>query len=115
MHVLARTTVLHFRNASHAKTYGAGCWRRSDAVQLLGAATGFAPHQPDLRPAAGAGRSAHHAILILAKLGRLGAMPISKLADTMVMERTALSRSVGPLERDGLVKIGAGPMAAHAA
>ena len=46
---------------------------------------------------------------ILAKLGRLGAMPISKLADTMVMERTALSRSVGPLERDGLVKIGAGP------
>jgi len=46
---------------------------------------------------------------ILAKLARLGAMPISKLADTMVMERTALSRSVGPLERDGLVKIGAGP------
>ena len=53
---------------------------------MLGAATGFAPHQPDLRPAAGAGRSAHHAILNL-----------------------SLSRSVGPLERDGLVKIGAGP------
>ena len=46
---------------------------------------------------------------ILAKLGRLGAMPISKLADTMVMERTALSRAIGPLERDGLVKVGAGP------
>ena len=46
---------------------------------------------------------------ILSKLGRLGAMPISKLADTMVMERTALSRAIGPLERDGLVKIGAGP------
>ena len=44
---------------------------------------------------------------ILSKLGRLGAMPISKLADTMVMERT-LSRAIGPLERDGLVKVGAG-------
>ena len=46
---------------------------------------------------------------ILAKLSRLGAMPISKLAATMVMERTALSRAIGPLERDGLVKVGAGP------
>ena len=46
---------------------------------------------------------------ILSKLGRLGAMPISKLAVTMVMERTALSRATGPLERDGLVKVGAGP------
>jgi DNA-binding MarR family transcriptional regulator len=27
----------------------------------------------------------------------------------MVMERTALSRAIGPLERDGLVKVGAGP------
>ena len=46
---------------------------------------------------------------ILSKLGRLGAMPISKLALTMVMDRTALSRAIGPLERDGLVKVGAGP------
>jgi len=46
---------------------------------------------------------------ILSKLGRLGAMPISKLAATMVMERTALSRAIGPLERDGLVKVGSGP------
>src|SRR5262249_26973817 len=45
---------------------------------------------------------------IVSKLGRLGAMPISKLARTMVMERTALSRAIGPLERDGLVKVGAG-------
>ncbi len=36
-------------------------------------------------------------------------MPISKLAHTMVMERTALSRAIGPLERDGLVKVGPGP------
>src|SRR4029077_21274082 len=46
---------------------------------------------------------------ILSKLSRLGAMPIGKLATTMVMERTALSRAIGPLERDGLVKVGAGP------
>jgi DNA-binding MarR family transcriptional regulator len=46
---------------------------------------------------------------ILSKLGRLGAMPISKLALTMVMERTALSRAIGPLERERLVKVGAGP------
>ena len=46
---------------------------------------------------------------ILSKLGRLGAMPISKLAHAIVMERTALSRAIGPLQRDGLVKVGAGP------
>jgi len=46
---------------------------------------------------------------VLSKLCRLGAMPISKLAATMVMERTALSRAICPLERDGLVKVGAGP------
>lgn len=27
----------------------------------------------------------------------------------MVMERTALSRAIGPLQRDGLVSVGAGP------
>ena len=46
---------------------------------------------------------------ILSKLGRLGPMPIGKLADVMVMERTALSRAIGPLERDGLVTVGEGP------
>ncbi len=46
---------------------------------------------------------------ILSKLGRLGAMPIGRLADSMVMERTALSRAIGPLARDRLVKVGAGP------
>jgi len=46
---------------------------------------------------------------ILSKLGRLGALPINKLAATMVMERTALSRAIGPLERDGLIKVGPGP------
>jgi DNA-binding MarR family transcriptional regulator len=45
---------------------------------------------------------------ILAKLSRLGPMPIGKLAETMVMERTALSRAIGPLERDGLVTVGEG-------
>ena len=46
---------------------------------------------------------------ILAKLGRLGALPIGKLAESMVMDRTALSRALGPLEREKLVKVGPGP------
>jgi DNA-binding MarR family transcriptional regulator len=46
---------------------------------------------------------------ILSKLGRLGAMPIGKLADTMVMERTALGRALRPLERDRLVAVRPGP------
>ncbi|MGH6727792.1 MAG: MarR family winged helix-turn-helix transcriptional regulator [Pseudolabrys sp.] len=45
---------------------------------------------------------------ILSKLARLGPMPLGKLAETMVMERTALSRAVRPLERDGLISVGAG-------
>jgi DNA-binding MarR family transcriptional regulator len=46
---------------------------------------------------------------ILSKLGRRGPMPIGKLADSLVMERTALSRAIGPLAREKLVKVGAGP------
>ena len=45
---------------------------------------------------------------ILSKLGRLGPTPIGKLADSMVMERTALGRALRPLERDKLVTVGAG-------
>ena len=45
---------------------------------------------------------------ILSKLSRLGPMPIGKLADSMVMERTALGRALGPLERDRLVAVGPG-------
>jgi DNA-binding MarR family transcriptional regulator len=46
---------------------------------------------------------------ILSKLSRLGPMPIGKLAAAMVMDRTALGRALRPLERDKLVKVGAGP------
>jgi len=46
---------------------------------------------------------------ILSKLNRAGPLSLGKLAETMVMERTALSRAIGPLERDGLVSVGAGP------
>lgn len=46
---------------------------------------------------------------ILSKLDRLGPMPIGKLADALVMERTALTRAIGPLQRDGLIKVGDGP------
>lgn len=45
---------------------------------------------------------------ILSKLGRLGAMPIGRLAEAMVMDRTALGRALHPLERERLVSIGAG-------
>jgi DNA-binding MarR family transcriptional regulator len=45
---------------------------------------------------------------ILSKLGRLGPMSIGRLAESMVMERTALSRAIRPLERDRLVNIGSG-------
>ena len=46
---------------------------------------------------------------ILSKLSRLGAMPIGKLAQTMVLDRTALGRALRPLERERLVTVGAGP------
>ncbi len=45
---------------------------------------------------------------ILSVLGRLGAMPIGRLADTMVVERTALGRALRPLERGRLLAVGAG-------
>jgi len=46
---------------------------------------------------------------ILSKLDRFGPMPIGKLADALVIERTALTRAIGPLQRDGLIKVGDGP------
>src|SRR6185437_12753531 len=45
---------------------------------------------------------------ILSKLDRVGPMSLGRLAEIMVMERTALSRAIGPLQRDGLVSVGAG-------
>ena len=42
---------------------------------------------------------------ILAKLRRLGPMPINALAAKMVMDRTTLGRNILPLERDGLVAV----------
>ena len=46
---------------------------------------------------------------ILSKLSRLGPLAVGKLADVMVMERTALGRALKPLERDRLIKVGPGP------
>jgi DNA-binding MarR family transcriptional regulator len=42
---------------------------------------------------------------ILAKLRRLGPMPINALARELVMDRTTLGRTMLPLERDGLISI----------
>jgi DNA-binding MarR family transcriptional regulator len=40
---------------------------------------------------------------ILARLKRLGPMPINTLAAELVMDRTTLGRNILPLERDGLI------------
>jgi DNA-binding MarR family transcriptional regulator len=45
---------------------------------------------------------------VLARLARLGPMSINELADGIVMDRTTMGRAIRPLERDGLVRIGAG-------
>lgn len=45
---------------------------------------------------------------ILAKLNRLGPTTINVLAETMVMDRTTLGRSIQPLEREGLIAVRAG-------
>jgi DNA-binding MarR family transcriptional regulator len=44
---------------------------------------------------------------ILAKLKRTGPLTINALAEDMVMDRTTLSRNILPLDRDGLIEIGA--------
>jgi DNA-binding MarR family transcriptional regulator len=44
---------------------------------------------------------------ILARLNRLGSMSINELAEAMVMDRTTTGRAVRPLEREGLLRIGA--------
>ena len=46
---------------------------------------------------------------ILSRLQRNGPMPINALAATLVMDRTTLGRNILPLERDGLIEIGASP------
>ena len=45
---------------------------------------------------------------ILVKLKRLGPMTINALADELVMDRTTLGRNILPLEREGLLSVGAG-------
>src|SRR5260221_2422738 len=42
---------------------------------------------------------------ILARLRRKGRLPITALAEAMVMDRTTLGRNILPLQRDGLIKI----------
>ena len=40
---------------------------------------------------------------ILARLGRLGPLPLGRLATALGVDRTTLSRELAPLEREGLV------------
>ena len=46
---------------------------------------------------------------ILSRLQHSGPMPINALAAALVMDRTTLGRNILPLERDGLIEIGASP------
>jgi DNA-binding MarR family transcriptional regulator len=41
---------------------------------------------------------------VLSHLQRAGPASVAQVAETMVMDRTTLTRNVAPLERDGLVK-----------
>src|SRR5258707_1662141 len=43
---------------------------------------------------------------ILSRIARLGPLPINKLAEAMVMDRTTMGRALRPLERDRLVAAG---------
>lgn len=42
---------------------------------------------------------------LLASLSKLGKMPVTALADILVMDRTTLTRNLKPLVRDGLISI----------
>ena len=48
-------------------------------------------------------------LAILGRLQRGGPMPINALAAELVMDRTTLGRNILPLQRDGLIEIGASP------
>ena len=45
---------------------------------------------------------------ILARLGRLGPMPVSRLAAEAALDRSTMGRNLDPLERRGLVRIEVG-------
>ncbi|MFA6266082.1 MAG: MarR family transcriptional regulator [Pseudolabrys sp.] len=45
---------------------------------------------------------------ILSRLNRLGPMTVGRLAEAMVIERTALGRALKPLQRDKFIAIAAG-------
>jgi DNA-binding MarR family transcriptional regulator len=42
---------------------------------------------------------------VLATLDTLGPLPMTQLAEQLLVDRTALSRNLKPLERDGLVRL----------
>jgi DNA-binding MarR family transcriptional regulator len=46
---------------------------------------------------------------ILARLGRLGPLPLGRLATALGVDRTTLSRELAPLEREGLVDTATDP------
>jgi DNA-binding MarR family transcriptional regulator len=45
---------------------------------------------------------------LLAVIRRTGGLPFSSLAEVLGMDRTTLTRNLGPLQRDGLVRVESG-------
>ena len=48
-------------------------------------------------------------VTLLVALARRGALPFTRLADILGMDRTTLTRNLTPLKRDGLLTLGPGP------
>ena len=44
-------------------------------------------------------------LTVLAALSGTGDVPLTQLADALIMDRTTLTRNLKPLERDGLIRI----------
>ncbi|HYC55329.1 MAG TPA: MarR family winged helix-turn-helix transcriptional regulator [Candidatus Binatia bacterium] len=46
---------------------------------------------------------------LLAVTHKAGSLPVSRLAELLVMDRTTLTRNLKPLEKQGLIRTGSGP------
>ena len=101
-----------------------GAMQRNDADTAKGAATTAAPDESPCNNLALRQASRHLSQIydrhltstglsgsqysILSRLARLGPMTIGRLAEAMILDRTALGRALKPLQRNKLVAVTAG-------
>jgi len=79
-------------------------------MQLLRSEEGKQADFPPLRQSSRTGGSAHHTqFLTLAALDEVGSAAVNALAERLDIERTAMGKMVGFLERDGFVTIRPSP------